>query len=101
MDSSWHNKFDLVYECQNIQVLPLSVRSEVINNIANLVAENGILLVVDRLRDTDEAFERPICALSIQEFNLLTELGLEEKKLATFFEVENQKLTTLRIEYHK
>ena len=35
-----------------------------INNIADLAAENGILLVIDRLRDTDEASERPTCALS-------------------------------------
>lgn len=101
LDSSWHGKFDLVYECRNIQALPLSVRSEVINNIANLVAEEGILLVINRLRDTEEPPNGPPWALSQQEFNLFTQFGLQETNLTTFFEGENQEVTTLRVEYHK
>ena len=101
LDSSWQHKFDLVYECRNIQALPLNVRSEVINNIANLVAKDGILLVINRLHDTDKPPEGPPWALSKQEFDLFKKFGLQETKLDTFFEGENKEVTTLRIEYHK
>jgi 2-polyprenyl-3-methyl-5-hydroxy-6-metoxy-1,4-benzoquinol methylase len=100
IDSSWQHKFDLVYECRNIQALPLSVRSEVISSIANLVAQDGILLVINRLRDTDEEPQGPPWALSLQEFNSFTQFGLQEKNLTTFFEGDNQEVTTVRVEYH-
>ena len=101
LDSSWHNQFDFVYECRNIQALPLEVRSEVIESIAKLVAINGNLLVINRLRDTEEKPEGPPWPLSLPEFHLFQQFGLTPINSATFGEGENNQVTTLRIEYRK
>ncbi len=101
LDVSWQNKFSLVYECRNIQALPLNVRNEIITNIANLVAENGILLVIDRLCADNDIINGPPWALSKAEFDLFIQLGLTQTRIDTFFEGENQEVTTLRIEYLK
>lgn len=101
LDPSWCGKFSLVYECRNIQALPLNVRSEIITNIANLVHENGILLVIDRLRGDDDIIQGPPWALSKAEFDLFIKLGFKQTRIDTFFEGENQEVTSLRIEYLK
>ncbi len=100
LDSNWQNKFDFVYECRNIQALPLDVRSQIINNIANLVAPEGILLVIDRLRDRSEKNPfGPPWALSDEEFDLFVKFGLQQIQIDTFKEGENEEVTTLRIQY--
>ncbi|WP_229424192.1 class I SAM-dependent methyltransferase [Moorena producens] len=38
LDPAWHQNFDFVFECHNIQALPLKVRSTVMNAIASLLA---------------------------------------------------------------
>ena len=35
LDPSWQSQFDLVYECRNIQALPLNVRAEIIETVLN------------------------------------------------------------------
>lgn len=101
LESSWQNKFDLVYECRNIQALPLEVRSSVIESIANLVATDGILLVINRFREDTEEIDGPPWPLSQTEFDLFTNFGLKQVKLDRFFEGDNQEVTTFRVEYHK
>lgn len=101
LPSTWQNKFNLVYECRNIQALPLNVRSEIINSIANLVTQNGILLVINRLRDNNESIDGPPWALSQQEFDQFKSFGLKEVQKDTFFEGENNEVTSLRIQYRK
>lgn len=91
LNAEWSKKFDFVYECRNIQALPLNVRTEVITNIANLVADNGILLVINYFRDNDEELtDSPPWALSKHEFDLFKKLGLKENKINTYFEKENK-----------
>ena len=49
----WHQAFDKVFECRNIQSLPLNVRSGVISSVASLVAPGGRLLLITCVRDTE------------------------------------------------
>lgn len=91
LNPEWNRKFDFVYECRNIQALPLNVRTEIITNIANLVADNGILLVINYLRDNEqELTDSPPWRLSKQEFDLFKQLGLKENQINTYFENENK-----------
>ena len=99
LDPSWHRTFDLVFESRNIQALPLSVRSNVINVIASLVAPEGTLLVITRHRETDTEPEGPPWPLSDGELNQFQELGFHEIHRAPFWEDDNKSVTQLRIEY--
>ncbi len=102
LDVNWQKKFDFVYECRNIQALPLNVRATIIKNIAHLVAHNGILLVLDRLRANDaELTDSPPWALSQAEFDLFTQLGFQVNNVIKFQEGQNNEITSLRIEYIK
>ena len=99
LDPSWQNKFDFVFECRNIQALPLDVRSQVISAIAPLVAQDGTLLVVTRHRDNNTIPEGPPWALSDEELSQFIELGLTEVRCDRFFEGEQVKIEQYRIEY--
>ena len=100
LDPDWQNKFDFVFECRNIQALPLDVRSQAIRAIAPLVAKDGTLLVVTRHRDDHNTVpEGPPWALSDQELSQFMELGLTEVRCDRFWEGEETKIEQYRIEY--
>ncbi len=99
LDPNWQHKFDFVFECRNIQALPLNVRSQVIGLIAPLVAKDGTLLVVTRHRDNNTVPEGPPWALSDDELAKFMELGLTEVRCDRFLEGEQVKIEQYRIEY--
>lgn len=99
LDSAWQHSFDLVYECRNIQALPLEVRSQVISSIAGLVAEAGTLLIITRFRDLDTELDGPPWPLSEKELNKFQKLGLTEIRRDSFFEGEDSSVKQLRLEY--
>ncbi len=99
LDPNWQHKFDFVFECRNIQALPLNVRSQVIRAIAPLVGNNGTLLVVTRHRDDNTIPEGPPWALSDAELAQFIESGLTEVRCDSFIEGEQTKVEQYRIEY--
>ena len=99
LNPAWKGKFDLVFECRNIQALPLTVRSEVIGAIAPLVSPGGTLLIITRLRDFDAQPDGPPWALSEKELAQFQELGLSEIDRDTFLEGENHQVKQVIIEY--
>ena len=101
LDPNWQHKFDFVFECRNIQALPLDVRSQVISAIAPLVANNGTLLVITRHRDNNTIPDGPPWALSDAELSRFTELGLTEVRRDRFIEGEQIKVEQLRLEYRR
>lgn len=101
LDSNWQHKFDFVFECRNIQALPLDVRSQVIKSIAPLVAKDGTLLVVTRHRDNNTVPEGPPWALSDDELSQFIESGLTEVRCDRFWEGEQIKVEQYRIEYRR
>ncbi|BAU62883.1 hypothetical protein STA3757_02340 [Stanieria sp. NIES-3757] len=101
LDSTWQHRFDLVYECRNIQALPLNVRSQVINTVASLVATEGTLLIITRFRDDESEPEGPPWALSEGELAQFQELGLAEIHRDAFLEGEVEPIKHFRLEYRK
>ena len=97
----WQNSFDLVYECRNIQALPLSIRENAIGAIAPLLRETGTLLVITRFRDTDIEPDGPPWPLSAGELSQFQQLGLQEIHRDAFVEGDEIMVTQLRIEYHR
>jgi 2-polyprenyl-3-methyl-5-hydroxy-6-metoxy-1,4-benzoquinol methylase len=101
LDSAWEQKFDFVFECRTIQSLPLEVRVQVIESTAKLVANNGNLLIITHLRETEEEPSGPPWALSLKEIDLFKQFGLKEIHSEKFFEGENNDKLRLIIEYKK
>ncbi len=80
----WHQAYDLVVECRNIQALPLNVRSTAIESITKFVAPQGTLLVVTRLRAAEAAPDGPPWPLSAGELGQFGALGLQERRRRVF-----------------
>lgn len=99
LDPAWQHSFDLVYECRNIQALPLEVRSQVISTIARLVAEKGTLLIITRFRDLDTEPDGPPWPLSEKELSQFQQLGLREIRRDSFVEGDDLSVKQLRLEY--
>lgn len=79
----WYQAFDFVLEVYTIQPLPLEMRSQTIDAIANFVKfPGGTLTVVTRGREDDEVPLELPWALSRRDLSRFTENGLRQ----TFFE---------------
>ncbi|MEH2183186.1 class I SAM-dependent methyltransferase [Nostoc sp.] len=99
--SQWHQAFDFVFECRNIQALPLNLRYSVISSVASLVAPGGTLLVITRVRDTEAEPFGPPWALSDSELAQFESLGLQQVEKIIYLESEQIDVKKVRIEYQK
>ncbi|MDY6897840.1 MAG: class I SAM-dependent methyltransferase [Cyanobacteriota bacterium] len=101
LDSShnWIKNFDFVFEARTIQSLPLKVREQVMEIIAQLVADEGTLLVVTVTRDTPEEPSGPPYPLSLAEVDYFQKLGLQEINRNSYSEKNSRFPKRLRIEY--
>ena len=99
--SQWHQAFNFVFECRNIQALPLNVRSLVISSVASLVAPGGTLLLITRVRDTEDEPSGPPWALSDSELKQFESLGLQLIEKIVYLESEQFDVKQVRIEYQR
>ncbi len=99
LDKKWQRNFDFVFEARTIQSLPLKVREQVMAAIAQLVAEEGRLLVVTVTRDTLEEPSGPPYPLSLEEIDYFQQLGLQEINRNSYSEKDSRFPKRLRIEY--
>jgi SAM-dependent methyltransferase len=100
LDPAWQGRFDLVEDCRNIQALPLTVRSQVIQAITAVLAPGGTLLLITRHRDDDSEPDGPPWPLSDRELAEFEALGLVEIQRQEFREAD-QSLKQLLLEYRK
>ena len=73
----WFENFDVVYECNTIQVLPGKYRKQAREAISSLVAQDGYLLVSCRSREEGElenAIPFPLSKNEMDEFIILDKL---------------------------
>ncbi|WDD35987.1 class I SAM-dependent methyltransferase (plasmid) [Nostoc sp. UHCC 0926] len=97
----WHQAFDFVFECRNIQALPLNVRSLIISSVTSVIAPNGTLLLITRVRDTEVEPSGPPWALSNSELAQFENLGLCQVEQLVFSESEPLDVKQVRIEYQR
>lgn len=72
-DKSWFQNFDLVYECNTIQVLPGEYRIKARVSISNLICKDGYVLVSCRSRDEGKQLDDiplPMDKKEIDKFKL-------------------------------
>ncbi|MDT9295198.1 MAG: class I SAM-dependent methyltransferase [Arthrospira platensis PCC 7345] len=98
-DPNWREKFDFVLESRITQSMPLQVRSQAIKAIANLVAPDGILLLITRFRDTEAAPDGPPWPLSEAELSAFKTCGLTEINRHEFVAENRPDARQLCIEY--
>lgn len=99
VNDEWQRNFDFVFEARTIQSLPLKVRRQVMEAVAQLVAQEGTLLVVAVTRDTPEEPNGPPLPLSLEEIDYFQKLGLQEIRRDTFSEKNSRFPQRIRIEY--
>lgn len=79
---SWKEKFDFVLEIFTIQALPPKYESQLINNIADMVAKGGELLVVTEVQSAERDFQNgPPWVLNEGYIKAFEDLGLENTYL--------------------
>lgn len=80
----WTRGFDLVFECNTIQVLPGEYRLRALQAIAGMVAAGGVVLVSCRSRNPGEqadAFPLPLDRAEIDGF---VRAGLKEERFVAY-----------------
>ncbi|MDZ8141116.1 MAG: class I SAM-dependent methyltransferase [Nostoc sp. DedQUE04] len=99
--SQWHQAFNFVFECRNIQALPLNVRSWVISSVTSVLAPGGTLLMITRVRDTEAEPSGPPWPLSNSELVQFKNLGLYQVEQLVFLEPGQIEVKQVRIEYRR
>lgn len=76
--AEWEKGFDLVYECNTIQILKGPSRVQAVNAIADLVTPGGELLVSCRSREADDHSDTFPIAMDRDEIDGFKRAGLSE-----------------------
>ncbi|MEA5534548.1 class I SAM-dependent methyltransferase [Crocosphaera sp. XPORK-15E] len=101
LDASWQNSFDLIFESKTIQALPLSIRKQVIAAIASLIKPGGTLLIMTRIRATEDTPEGPPWPVSALELSQFHQLGYKEISRTPYHDVNNPSVEQVLIEYQR
>jgi SAM-dependent methyltransferase len=97
----WKQAFEFVLEVYTIQPLPLSMREDVIDRIADFVAPGGELIVVTRARENnEEPLELP-WALSPKDLSRFGHNGLTQTNLTEMLGDEEEPIRRVVVEYKR
>jgi 2-polyprenyl-3-methyl-5-hydroxy-6-metoxy-1,4-benzoquinol methylase len=80
----WFEGFDLVYECNTIQVLPGKYRKQAMAAMVNLMAKEGTLLVSCRSRKSGEQEDAIPLPLDKEEIDGFIDLELKEESFLAY-----------------
>jgi SAM-dependent methyltransferase len=95
----WYQAFEFVLEVYTIQPLPLEMRTQVIDAIANFVELHGKLVVVTRGREDDEIPAELPWALSRQDLSRFEKNGFEQVSFAEDMGDEDPPIPRFVVEY--
>ena len=84
LPSTWVQGFDLVYECNTIQILSGDNRSRAMKSISTLVGTGGTLLVSCRSRIGEEGQDQFPVALNHREIEGFVREGLTEQSFLAY-----------------
>lgn len=86
---NWVHGFDLVFECNTIQVLPGAYRLRALNTIAAMVAGGGVALVSCRSRNSGEKEDAFPLPLDRPEIDGFVHAGLCEDSFVAYDDDQN------------
>ena len=81
---NWFENFDLVYECNTIQVLPGKYRIKALKSMVSLMANSGDILVSCRSRKNGEQEDDIPLPLDKEEINGFVDAGLREQSFLEY-----------------
>lgn len=81
---SWKEDFDLIYECNTIQVLPGKYRAQARDAMVSLMAKDAYILVSCRSRKTGEQEDDIPLPLDKKEIDTFKACGLKEKSFLAY-----------------
>jgi len=97
----WYQAFEFVLEIYTIQPLPLEMRPQTINAIANFVQFKGLLIVVTRGREDDEIPRELPWALSREDLSQFEANGLKQIDFTQMLGDEEEPIKRFVVEYEK
>ena len=80
----WIKGFDLVYECNTIQVLPGKYRLQALESMVSLMAENACIVVSCRSRESGEQEDAIPLPLDKYEIDGFVRAGLKEESFLAY-----------------
>lgn len=99
--TQWENMFDLVYECNTIQVLPGAYRQKAMSSMVSLMPKNAHLLVSCRSRRTGEQENDIPLPLDKKEIDAFKNLGLKEKSFLAYDDTQKPSVPHFFADYQK
>lgn len=93
--------FDFVLEIYTIQPLPIEMRDQVVDSIADLVAENGTLVVVTRGREDEEEPDELPWPMSRRELARFEQSGLMQTDFVEMPADEENEPPRFVVEYRR
>ncbi len=99
--NEWFQQFEFVLEVYTIQPLPLEIRPQVIDAIANFVELNGELVVVTRGREDDEIPPEMPWALSRRDLSRFEANRFRQAAFVRMFGDEEPPIERFVVKYEK
>ena len=84
LPADWARSFDLVYECNTIQILTGDNRDRALQAMVDLVKPGGVILVSCRSRDEGEGLDAWPLALDRNEIEGFVRAGLVEEEFVAY-----------------
>lgn len=81
---AWAKSFDLIYECNTIQVLPGKYRLKAQEAMVSLLTQGGHLLASCRSRNSQQQLDAIPLPLDRDEINIFIDLGLKEESFLAY-----------------
>lgn len=97
----WYQAFEYVLEVYTIQPLPLEIRPQVIDAIANFVEMRGTLLIVTRGRENNEVPPELPWALSKQDLSRFEKNNLKQVHFEEMLGDEEEPIRRFVVEYKR
>lgn len=97
----WTEGFDLVYECNTIQVLPGKYRRESMNAMVSLLSDEGKLLVSCRSRKSGEELDAIPLPLDKEEIDSFMDLSVVEKSFLAYDDDQEPSVPHFFVTYSK
>lgn len=101
LPDDWRRRFDFVLESYTLQVLPPEVRAQAITEVADLVASDGVLLIICRGRNTDESVGEMPWPLTKSEVLEFENNGLVLSKMEEFEDDESPPVRRIRAQFQR
>lgn len=97
----WQESFDLVYECNTIQVLPGKYRTQARDAMVSLVSEDGHILVSCRSRKEGKQLDDIPLPLDKNEIDGFVECGLKERTFLAYDDTQDPPVPHFFASYQK